>query len=261
MTHEFENTQDDTMNITEEERREVRNILLHGEWIDEAKQIPLDSVEQEEQLLLLKCINEEEMTEQEIDKLEDTLGRFREALRKFEPAETLKNVEENIQLVKSEKEILRLMDESTQTQTLTMHYPLGNNKFVDIPLLVKNEIDAESLDNLQENLGLLADLSQEELETFRDYQNDKVQTREEQIIAKQVEEKIAETSYKNMADVRTTAIKFLAKQTRIAEDPESTEQGMIQLYEKMTLGPLLALFREVQERTGITNVDTDNLFR
>ena len=246
----------------EEDVRLVRREFLRGTWIEEAKQIPLYDVDSaEERELLIKCIQEDEFTEEEIDKLEKVLGRYREALEKYEPLEAIENLEHNTQLVQDEKSILSLMREAREEQTLTMRYPISDNETINIKLLVKNEIDAEALDDLQQNLELFADLTQEELETYQKYTHDEQMTREERAIAQHIEDKLREKSAKNITQMRTVAIKFLAKQTRLYDDPDSSEDGMYAIYSEMKLGYLLALFEKVQGMTGVSNIETDNLFR
>ena len=65
----------------------------------------------------------------------------------------------------------------------------------------------------------------------------------------------------NASMVKQTAIDFLAKQTRINGDPESSEQGMRDIYSVMKLGYLMALFEKVQSMVGVTNIETEDLFR
>ena len=86
-------------------------------------------------------------------------------------------------------------------------------------------------------------------------------TREERAIAEHIEEKLREKSAKNITQMRTVAIKFLAKQTRLYDDKNSSEEGMYAIYSEMKLGYLLALFEKVQSMTGVSNIETDNLFR
>ena len=246
----------------DEDLKMVRREYLRTVWIEEAMQIPLYDVEDKhERELLIKCIQEDDFTEEEIDDLEQVLGRYREAIEKHEPQQAIENLEHNTQLVQDEKSILSLMREAREEQTLTMRYPLSDNETIDIKLLVKNEIDAEALDDLQQNLELFADLTQEELETYQKYTHDEQMTREERAIAEHIEEKLREKSAKNITQMRTVAIKFLAKQTRLYDDPDSSEEGMYEIYSEMKLGYLLALFEKVQSMTGVSNIETDNLFR
>lgn len=239
----------------------IKQDLLRTNWVEEAKQIPLENCTKEEQQLLLKCINKEEFTATELTQLEKLLGRYRSALEKYEPLETLDNYERNVQLVQDEKSILSRMREAREEQVITMLYPLSQDETLELQLLVMNEIDAEALDDLQQNLELFADLSENELDIYQRYAHDQPQSREERAIAEQIEQKLREKSTKNIPEMRKVAIKFLAKQTRLYNDKNSTEQGMTEIYEEMKLGYLLALFEKVQGMTGVSNIDTENLFR
>lgn len=253
---------DTSMQQNEEEAiQEMKEYLLHNDWVEEAKQIPLGAVSSEERTLLIKCIQEETLTDEELQDLEQLLGRYRQALRKYEPEETLEAVDKNIELVQTEKSVLEMMRNARQEQTITMMYPVTNTEIIQLDLLVFTEIDAEAIDNLQQNLELFADLTTEEMQTYSDYTKDKPQTREEQVIAERIEQKILEKGQNNIGGMRKVAIQFLAKQTRLLNDENSTEEGMKDIYSEMKLGYLLALFEKVQGMTGITQIDTDNLFR
>ena len=243
------------------EIEEMKQHLLHTTWIEEAKQIPLGAVNEEEQTLLIKCIQEEHFTPEELHDLEQLLGRYRQALQKYEPEETLEAVDKNIELVNTEKSVLEMMRNARQDQTITMNYPLSAGEIMQLDLLVYTEIDAEAIDNLQQNLELFADLTTEEMQTYSDYAHDKAQTREEKIIAERIEQKIMEKGQTNISGMRDVAIKFLAKQTRLLHDENSTEEGMKEIYSEMKFGYLLALFEKVQGMVGITQIETDNLFR
>lgn len=246
----------------DEATRMLRREYLKKEWVEEAKQIPLyDLSDENEKEVISKCILKQDFTETEIDLLEEVLGRYRGAIEKYEPTETLENIEHNEQLVRDEKSILSLMQKSREEQLLTMIYPLSADETIDIQLIVKNEIDAEALNTLQENIELFADLTQDELETFQRYAHNEPQTHEERVIAEQIEQKLREKGQKNITQMREVAIQFLAKQTRIYNDENSTEQGMIEIYKEMKLGYLLALFEKVQTMTGISQIETENLFR
>lgn len=246
----------------DEATRMLRREYLKTEWVEEAKQIPLyDLRDENEKKVISKCILKQDFTETEIDLLEEVLGRYKGAIEKYEPTETLENIEHNEQLVRDEKSILSLMQKSREEQLLTMIYPLSADETIDIQLIVKNEIDAEALNTLQENIELFADLTQDELETFQRYAHNEPQTHEERVIAEQIEQKLREKGQKNITQMREVAIQFLAKQTRIYNDENSTEQGMIEIYKEMKLGYLLALFEKVQTMTGISQIETENLFR
>lgn len=253
--------EEETIDI-EEDRKALEQMLLRGEWIEEANDIPLEDLDSaDEQLVVIKCRKQSEMTEEEIGLLKDVLGRYREAIRKYEPTETIETVEKNMRIAKDMNSILEQMRNTRSTTEIDFCYPLTNKESILIKILVDNEIDAETIDNLQENLGLFEDLTQDELETYSKYSHNEAMTREEQAIARKIEEKIAEMNHTSVADIRETAIKFLAKQTRIATDKNCTEEQMTEFYSIMKIGPLLALFERVQSSVGISDINRDELFQ
>lgn len=244
-----------------EEIEEMRQHLLRTTWIEEAKQIPLSEVTEEEQKLLLQCIQEQPFNEEELRDLEQLLGRYRESLRKYEPLETIDAVDKNIQIVQDEKEILRLMREDKEEQILHFNYPLSNGKILRYDIVVEYEVDAEALDSLQENIELFGDISREELDLYRRYADEESLSREDIAIAKNIERRIQQNGQNNVSRIRETAIHFLSRQTRIKDSPTCTPSLMKEIYEEMKLGPLLALFREVQTMVGVSDIDRTTLFQ
>lgn len=252
----------DAMEYNEaEEIEEMRQHLLRTTWIEEAKQIPLYDVNDRERELLIQCIQEEPFNEEELQQLEQLLGRYRKSLQKYEPIETLEAVEKNVQIVQDEKEILRLMKEDKEEQTLHFNYPLSNGQILRYDLVIEYEIDAEALDLLQENVELFGDVSREELDLFRRYSNDEKLSREDVAIAQSIQRKIEQTGQHNVSRIRETAIKFLARQTKIKDSTTCTEEDMKEIYDIMKLGPLLALFREVQTMVGVSDISRTELFQ
>lgn len=250
------------MMINEEEAvQEMKMHLLHTEWVEEAKQIPLGAVNEEEQQLLIKCIQQEEFNEEELQELEQLLGRYRSSIQKYEPEMTLEAVDNNIQVVHDEKEILRLMREDKEEQILHFNYPLSNGKILRYDIVVEYEVDAEALDSLQENVELFGDITTEERELYARYARDEKLSREDIAIAKNIEKKIQQNGQNNVSRIKETAINFLARQTRIKDSTTCTPEIMKEIYGIMKLGPLLALFREVQTMVGVSDIDRTQLFQ
>ena len=233
-------------------------LLSHTTWKTEAIQIPLESIQDpSEQAVVIKCINEETLTDEESNTLQHVLHRYRPAIQKHKPLESIENYHDNIEYVTDEKAFLRLLDEEKKDQTLTMYYPLNNGKEARLELTVKPVTDAQAIMDVSENLDLFKDYTQDELEAFNHLQQGHTMTPEEQAIAERVQAEIAQA---NANTIRDTAIEFLALQTSFT-GRDSSYDDMKSIYSQMHVGYLLLLFARVRELAHIDDVDTEKIFR
>lgn len=259
MNNEYE---DNEIIEMEEDREQLEQILLQTEWVEEAEQIPLDTLPSDEQLVVLKCRNKQDLTKEEMNILREVLGRYRPAIRKLEPSETIETVEKNIQVTKDMNNILARMKDARNTETIEFSYPLSADEVMKVEIVINKEIDAQTIDDLQENLGMFEDFSRDELQTYSKYAHSETMSREEQAIAQRIEEKIYKMESSSIADLKDTAIDFLSTQTKLVTDgAEPSVDDMKEFYSLMTFGPLFALFERVQGVCGVSHIDKDALFR
>lgn len=236
----------------------ARELLSQTTWRTEAMQIPLESItDLEERNVIIKCINMDELTPEEHTTLEGVLVRYRPAIHEQNPLETIESYHENIEYVDDEKAFLELLDHESEEQSLTMYYPLMNGREARLELSVKPITDAQAVLDVSENLDLFRDYTQEEIETFNDYNNGKTQTPEERAIAERIQKEIA---FSNANRIKEVAVEFLALQTTF-KDKDSSYEDMKQIYEKMNVGYLLLLFSKVKDLTHLEDVDTERMFR
>ena len=235
------------MTNQDEAIRELENQLLKTEWKKEAAQIPLDTVNPEEQNVLIKCLNEDELNDTELATLKLTLAKYREAIEKQNPDEIIENVKTNIQLVEDEKTFLKLLDEDQQTKIVTMYYPTTNGE-LKIVLDVEPITDSTAILDLTENLNLFKDLTDEEINIYNEYKNNDNPnlTREEKIIAENVNQKINKLTQEKQYDIM---IEFLAHQTHM-HGKNTPYEVMKKIYTKMQIAYVALLCRN---GTGVSS--------
>jgi hypothetical protein len=256
-----ENTQNPIKYNSENEDDGVQGameLLSQTTWKTEALQIPLESLQDEqEQVIIIKCINEEPLTDEEMTQLQTILHRYRPAIQKHKPLESIENYHDNIEYVEDEKAFLQLLDEEKKEQTLTMYYPLMDGREARLNLTVKPVTDAQAIMDVSENLNLFKDYTQEELQAFNKYNQGEHVTPEEKAIAEKVQQEIAQA---NANTIQDTAIEFLALQTSFT-GKNSSYEDMKAIYSQMHVGYLLLLFARVREIAHIDDVDTEKIFR
>lgn len=229
--------------------------LMETEWKDEARQIPLDKINRDERIILTRFINDEQLTQTEIDYLAEVLQRYRPALRKHDPQGTLQTVQDNIRVVQSEKQFLEMMDNYQQEQKITFYYPLGDIE-VKLELMVSPITDSQAILDIGNNLSMFKDLSEKELNVYNKTQQNEPLTREEQIISDAVQRKVEQATQENQGEIMS---EFLAMQTKLNKD--STYESMKELYNRMQIGYRALLFQRVQQMSGLGDIDVDRAFR
>ena len=242
----------------------VREEAMVTDWVIEAEQIPQEYLNSYEKNLVQKCINQESFTESERNDLKMLLQRYRPAINKLKPVETIENVKENIQTVTDEKDILSIISSQKKRDSHTFYYPLENGKELPITLIINKNLTREStkvLTATQTNLNAFQDFTEEEQGYYNDYKAGLTQTQEEIQIAKNIEKQIMEIGIQNYNNITESAIIFLANQTKIKDYTNCTTEYMTKLYTEMDNSVLLALFEEVQNIIGINNINRERIFR
>lgn len=235
----------------------AKQLLIKTTWRTEAQQVPLESLSPVDQQVILKCINLEDMTDDEITLLEAILQRYRSAIQTQKPLETLTNYHDNIEYIEDEHAFLELLDQEAEEQNLTMYYPLMDGREARLELTVKPVTDAKAVMDVGENLDLFRDYTEKEIQVYNDYTLHKEQTPEEQELALKIQREIATV---NADRIKEVAVEFLALQTTF-KGKESSIEDMKQIYERMQVGYLLLLFSKVKDMTHLDDVDTEKIFR
>lgn len=240
---------------TLEDTRSIQNMLIKSEWVKEAQQIPLNDLTTIERTVLQKCINQELMEEKEIKMLEKILAKYRPAIQKVHPAETVDRVKENIDIVTNEKEFLRLVDEYDTVQTLPFNYPVGE-KTIHVLFDVYPITDSEAILDIAKNLSFFQDFTEKEKEVYTKIQQGEELTAEEKIIQEDLSKQIEALSQQNTEETITI---FLASQLKF-HNQNTSKETMIKVLQKIQLAYRVLLFEKVQEMTQIGDLNTEKVF-
>ena len=247
-----------------ESLKAVKQGLITGEWIEEAKQIPLDYLSIYEKQVITKLINKAPLTESETNIAQEVLGRYRPALRDVKPEETIRIAKENIQLNKDHKSIINILKNKRDKLILPISYPLNDEEDLNFDLIVEKKMTKEATSifiEYQESLSPFMDFTEKEAEIAKNIETYQPKTEEERQIAESVRNKLIQISLDQHKNIIESAILILANQTRIYGDENCTYQDMIELYENMSENVIMALFEKVQLYCGINNINKEKLFR
>ena len=230
---------------------------LWNERRKNARHIPLDGCTPIEQVALTKCVAEQTLTPEEEETLLSVLERYDEAIQKQKPQEILDNYEKNQEYVQAEKTFLQILQEQEQEdKTITMNYPLNNGQIHKIQIKVK-KVDSEAVADIQKNLGMFDDFTQEENRVRIKAQQGTKLSREEQLILNNLQRRLNEKVFENQEELM---IRFLTKTTTIIDEPETTEY-LRQVYSSMDYYYLEKLFEKVSVVSGFHRPGENELFQ
>lgn len=237
----------------DEKAAKLEKHLLKTQFPLECEDIPLDSLTQEEQLVVIKCKNHADLTDDEFVLLKKTLQRYREAINTYKPSETIEAVETTKNLILTEKEFLDIIDNTSRV--LKVNVPFDGNwyqmEFEILPL-----DDSRVVTALQTHVDLFKDYSKDEMLLFTKAQQGQVLTPEETSIVQKINKEVEE---KSNEDRIHTINNFLAAQLRLPESSEDIEVRK-EFWKKFPFLTKSAIMIKVEDRLGLTDQKMEKLF-
>jgi len=236
----------------------LKRMLAQEEWVDEARQLPLEDLDAQEQIVVIKCINQDELTDDELDQLEAILGRYRESIREQKPEQTVQAVRDNIQHIKDCDTLLSELEKVRQEEitTIPMKIPKKDGA-IKVLIDVYPITDSSILFDPNSHFAPFMDQT-EEIINNQLPENTSIED-------KQVQEEIRKQSreiIENETDNIELIIELLSQQTSLHEQPRNPEK-MEQIYRAMPLVYLAALINKIQPLIiePVYNVDMDQVFQ
>lgn len=248
--------------LTEEELKQLVDIsdieaeLMVTDWKQEAEQIPIEALSSEEQLILLKFLNDNELTNDEQDQLQQILAQYRPAIQKLKPQEQLENLKLNEQIILDEKQFLELEDDFDRIHTVPFSYPQGN-KTIRMHLDIYPISDSQAILDIQNNMSLFKDLTEKESDVYQKMQTGQALTREELLIQENIQNKINKATQENQKEIM---VEFLAMQCKF-HDCDSSYDDMKKVFTRIPIVYLAVLFQKVQEYSNLSDVNVEEVFR
>ena len=243
-----------TTKKTPQQLQALEKDLYKTTFRKEAEQIPLERLPTDEQLVLLKCIQGEEPTQEEFTKLKEILVRYREHIQKYQPAKTVENAEQVIQIIKTEQELLDILD-SPQRRKLLVHLPI-DGQIYEMDFEIKPLTDSKAIRSLQVHLDLFKDYTQEEAQLYAKAQSGARLTREEQHIVDKINDELNEKANEQQDEIILT---FLANQLRLPNSTDDYEKRK-EFWRKFPFNAKFSVWSQVQDRLGLTEEANDKLF-
>ncbi len=239
---------------TKEQLASLERDLYHTTFRKEAEQIPLERLPSDEQLILLKCINGEEPTNEEFAKLKAILVRYREHIQKYQPQKTLEDAEQVVKIIKTEQELLDILD-NPKRRRLLVHLPI-DGQIYEMDFEVKPLEDSRAIQSLQVHLDLFKDYSQEDAILYAKAQQGQTLTVEEQHIVDKITQELNDKANEQQDEIILT---FLANQLRLPNSTDDYEKRK-EFWRKFPFNAKFSVRSQIQDRLGLTEEDNNKLF-
>ncbi|MCR5026997.1 MAG: hypothetical protein K6A34_06120 [Methanobrevibacter sp.] len=246
--------------VTTEEKEFIDQHLLKTQYLTECKQLPLDVLEEDEITIVEKCLNQEELTDEELSYLKEVLYKYREAMKKLDVANVDESVETVRKHIKSEKELLALIDELEENYTLQMIYKLKNGEEVILDLIVKPLTDSQAISEMQAHANLFKELNTSERVVWgKVMSGQQIFTDEERKLAEHIAEKYEEKEYD--MDYKIAGMReFLARQVEFENASFKSYNQKLKFWNKIEVMTVIDLYNKVRQMLHIDEEKTENLF-
>lgn len=232
----------------------MERYLLKTQFPLECEELPFDDLQPDEQIVVLKCKNHDDLNDDEFTLLKSTLQKYRKAIHELKPTETVEAFERTENMILTERDWLDIVDNKTN-RMLLVNVPY-NGEWYPMEFEILPLDDSRVVQTLQTHVELFKDYSRDEMLLWNKAQQGQVITPEEQQIVNKMNKEIEE---KNSEDRITSMNHFLASQLRL---PESTSDldTRIEFWEKFPFVTKSAIMFKVEDRLGLTDQSNEKLF-
>lgn len=233
---------------------EIEKELLKTRYPLECESLPMQALDSEEQRVVQKCIDGGKFNDQDFKLLKKTLQKYREIITEQRPEEVVDDIEQTIQLIKTEKDLLDLLD-APERRKLLVHLPIGD-KTVALDFNVEPLDDSRVVESLQMQLDLFRDFSKQEQELYGKAQAGQTLSREEKAVVDNMNSRINELVSEHNEEICN---KVLSSQLRLPESSQSYEDRLY-FWKRFPFNAKFSIFMRVQQMLGLTEQDNEALF-
>jgi hypothetical protein len=232
----------------------IEQELLKTQFPLECEEIPLEALSQDERIVVIKCMDHMDLTDDEFTLLKATLEKYRGAITKYRPTETVEAMENTVKIINTEKEFLDILnDESNKKLRVHLTYQSQVYEFNFEILPVDN---SRISDYMEMNIDLFKDYSEDEKNIFNKSQEKKPLTPEEQIIVEKMTKDINAIAGEERAKLVDG---FLASQLRLPESSQDYDNRLL-FWKKFPFMEKWAIVQRVEEKLGLTEKSNEELF-
>ena len=231
--------------------------LWDTKFPDECKQLPINYLEPEEKILAQKCINKEDLTDEEKSKIKKLLQNYRPYFEEYNSTKVVENIESNLNIIKTENELLRLLHDPNRYR-IDMNYWINGVKYL-LQLRIKPVTDKQYIDTLGTQMGLFKDLKRDEKKLIAKAEMEQPMSPEETKMYQALMDKINEKVYNFEYNVQMVN-EFLADRVEFVNTELSSFEERLAFWKEVDINTKTALFSEVRGRLRLSDTFKEELF-
>jgi len=238
----------------DEKAAKLEKKLLKTKFPLECQQLPMEHLTDEEKTVVNKCINKEDLTDQEFTLLKATLEKYREYITKYKPNETIDAMAKTVEIIKTEQDLLDILDDETN-RLLKVHLTY-NNKILELEFEILPVDDSRAVDYMQMNIDLFKDYNESEKRLFVEAQQGKPITPEEQAVINKMNKELTAMAGQEKSKMVDG---FLASQLRLPNSSQDYNKRL-EFWKKFPFLEKWAIVEKVENRLGLTEKSNEQLF-
>lgn len=219
----------------------------------EVETLPYDVLTSEEQRIIDKVRNGEELSQEEIDLIKQTRKEYEEPLKKYDANNIIESNKMLERSIATEQDLLDFVyGEYDMTIKMNLPFKDGTKLFT---FTVKPLDDSRAVDFLEQHIDIFRDLSDEERKIYDKNTNGEALNPVEEKVLKHINEQISENQSKSQMENIT---KILSYQL---EEPKSLSfEEKKQFWNNFPFLMRVQLYSKVMEKLGLTQSFNDELF-
>lgn len=219
--------------ITTEEEKFIDAHDLKNRFPEECKRLPFEYLDEKEKIIAEKCINQEQLTDQEFQDLKKLLADYRPFLSRYDVIQLEENIDENIKTIKSSSELLQVLEDPDRYR-FDMHYKV-NNQLMRLQFRLKPVSDTEYIELLDAQTKIFKDLDKNEKIVYSKYTNGQEISPEESKMIQHIQDKIVE-KYGDIDKNNDTILDFLVNHVELLNDTTLSYEERLHFWSTMDLG-------------------------
>ncbi|MBP5422952.1 MAG: hypothetical protein J6Y78_10980 [Paludibacteraceae bacterium] len=247
---EYGRSNEDEMNGS----KAIEEFWVKNQLPKEVESLPYDILNKQEQYIIDKIREGQELTQEEIDIIKKTRKEWEEPLKKYDANEIIKSNEMLYDAMGTEQELLDFVYGQAK-QTIVMNLPI-NGVTKQFTFTVKPLEDSRAVKMLEQHIDIFQDLSNEERNIYLKYENGEHINEKERRVLEHIQNKINENRTISQLEEITT---FLAWQL---EEPKSLSlEEKIEFWKQFNFMHRMALYGRVMDKLGLNQEFNEKLFQ
>jgi hypothetical protein len=224
---------------------------------EDIKELPKDILNPHLQELVERVENGETLSKNEYKDLRKVLKRYRPAIKKYEPVETVKSYKRFEENLTTERELLRILDYDNGGTTLHMRLPVYGEEYKDLYFKILPLNDSRALRFSENHIDLFKDLKPNQRRIYEKNARGEAISKEESDILKSINEKIVNSRIEQKADIINELLAYQVTPPDFNGDISKRKDFWENSF---PFNAKVSLFLQVEKILGLTDEFNEKLF-